>query len=64
MMQSRSEEPYSSCMVITAAGTIPQLPAVGAATIRPMAAFSSDTARARYMALPMKEPVRFFPDFT
>ena len=29
---------------------MPQLPAVGAATIRPMAALSSETARARYRA--------------
>ena len=44
--QSLSEQPFS-CMVSTAAGRMPQLPAVGAATTRPMAAFSSLTASAR-----------------
>ena len=45
--QSRSVQPRSCCMVSTAAGRMPQLPAVGAATTRPMAAFSSLTASAR-----------------
>ena len=45
--QPRSEQPFSCCMVSTAAGRMPQLPAVGAATTRPMAAFSSLTASAR-----------------
>ena len=47
MTHSLSVSLYCSCMVSTAAGTIPQLPAVGAATILPMEAFNSDTARAR-----------------
>ena len=47
MTHSSSVSWYCSCMVSTAAGTMPQLPAVGAATILPMEAFSSDTARAR-----------------
>ena len=45
--QSCSEQPRSFCMVKRAAGRMPQLPAVGAATTRPMAAFSSLTASAR-----------------
>ena len=42
-----SDRCFSSSIVRTAAGRIPQLPAVGAATIRPMEAFSSETASAR-----------------
>ncbi|CDB63972.1 unknown [Clostridium clostridioforme CAG:132] len=61
MTQSLSGIRFSSCMVSRAAGRMPQLPAVGAATIRPMAALSSETARARYRAPERKEPVRLFP---
>ena len=46
MTQSCSVAPRSS-MVSSTAGRMPQLPAVGAATMRPMAAFSSLTASAR-----------------
>ena len=59
--QSWSEHPFSSCMVIRAAGRMPQLPAVGAATIRPMEAFNSETASARERAPGRKEPVRLLP---
>ena len=45
--QSRSLAPSSSRMVSTAAGRMPHEPAVGAATMRPMAALSSETASAR-----------------
>lgn len=43
----RSLAPSSSRMVSTAAGRMPHEPAVGAATMRPMAALSSETASAR-----------------
>ena len=59
--QSWSEHPFSTCMVISAAGRMPQLPAVGAATIRPMEAFNSETASARYRAPERKGPVRLCP---
>ena len=59
--QSWSEHPFSTCMVISAAGRMPQLPAVGAATIRPMEAFNSETASARYRAPERKDPVRLLP---
>ena len=45
--QSCSGHPFSACIVRRAAGRMPQLPAVGAATMRPMEALSSETARAR-----------------
>ena len=63
MTQSRSGMSRSSCIVSRAAGRMPQLPAVGAATMRPMEAFSSETASARYSAPESREPVRLLPDF-
>ncbi len=62
--QARSDSFLSACMVRTAAGRIPLLPAVGAATMRPMEAFSSEIASARYRAPPKNGPVRFFPKST
>ena len=44
---ARSSQPSSSRIVSSAAGRMPQEPAVGAATMRPMAALSSETASAR-----------------
>lgn len=61
---ARSVQPFSACMVSTAAGRMPQLPAVGAATTRPMAAFSSLTASARYSAPPSTLPVSERPAST
>ena len=44
-------------------GRMPQLPAVGAATIRPMAALQPATASALVMALERKPPHKVFPCF-
>ena len=61
MTQARREQPFSCSIVSRAAGRMPQLPAVGAATMRPMAAFSSLTASARVSAPPSTGPVRLRP---
>ena len=48
-------------MDIRQPGRIPQLPAVGAATIFPIAALQPATARALDMAFDMKPPQRVSP---
>ena len=62
--QAWRAQPRSCCMVKRAAGKMPQLPAVGAATTRPMAAFHSLTASARYKAPPSTPPVMLCPPCT
>ena len=52
---------FSSMVVSTAAGKMPQLPAVGDATIRPMQALHSDTAKALASALPKNGPHKLSP---
>ena len=60
---SSSLNPCSSCMVIIAAGSIPQLPAVGVATILPIAALYSLTAKA-YESPLVKIPPQIFTPFS
>ena len=56
MITPSSGAPPSSSMLTRQPGRMPQLPAVGAATIRPMEALHPATESARAMALPRKGP--------
>ena len=55
---SRFEKFLSSYIGTRQPGKMPQLPAVGVATMRPMAALQLLTASARAMALVMRLPVK------
>ena len=59
--QLASLQPRSSRMERTAAGRMPHEPAVGAATTRPMAALSSETASARCTARATNPPATHEP---
>ena len=58
MITSFRSMPFSSIMVRRQPGRMPQLPAVGVATIRPMEALQPATDRARAMAWSMMVPDR------
>ena len=51
-----------SAAEVSAPGSMPQAPAVGAATMRPIAAFSSATASALAVARPSTSPPTEFPE--